>query len=81
MSDPSEYHATVSAAKEIAGESERITGLFEVRQPSDVGGAAVTAALATAGDSGGIIGSLVSKSSLRMPFNSLFSSGSVDVDA
>ena len=59
--------ATVSAANEIAGESERMTGLLEVRQPSDVGDAAETAAHATAGDSEGIIGLLVSGSSLRMP--------------
>ena len=31
--DLSEHHATVSAANEIAGESEKITGLLEVRQP------------------------------------------------
>ena len=32
-SDFAEHHATVAAAYETAGESERITGLLEVRQP------------------------------------------------
>ena len=48
---------------------------------SDAGDAAETPAHATAGDLEGIIGLLVSESSLRMPINSMNSSGSVDVDA
>ena len=92
MPDLFENHAFVSAANGIAGESEKITGLLEVRQPdsskfvdtepmhaeggdgdpvgvpvSDAGDAAETAAHVTAVDLEGIIGLLVSGSSLRMP--------------
>ena len=71
------FHVSVSAANEIAGDSERINGLLDVLQLSEVGNAAETAAHATAGDSEGIIGLLVSESSFRMPN----SSGCVDAVA
>ena len=43
--------ATVPAARAIAGDSERIHGLLEVPQLAEIGGAAESAAHATAGDS------------------------------
>ena len=54
VSDLSEHHATVCAANEVADESERVTGLLEVRQLDSskfVGSAAVHA--------GGGVGDLV----------------------
>ena len=65
-----------------AGRSrEQIAGESEVPQLAEVGGAAETAAHATAGDSEGIIGLRVSQSSFRIPINSLNSSGCVDAVA
>ena len=95
--DLSENHAFVSAANETAGEirqpdSSKFVDTEAMHDEggdgdlvgvpvSDAGDAAETAVHATAGDLEGIIGLLVSGSSLRMPINSLNSSGSVDVDA
>ena len=79
---------------ETVGENERITGLLQVDTalaavPTagefprlvEVGGAAETAAHATAGDCEGIVGLHVSQSSFCMPINSLNSSGCVDAVA
>ena len=71
VQNPASLHAS-------AGENEEITGLLEVRE-SDCMRAG--AAVATAGEREGIVGFRGSDSSLRMPINSLNSSGSVDVDA
>ena len=64
---------------ETDGDSVRISELLE--EPQLVGGAAESAAHATAGDSEGIIGLHVSHSSRVLPINSSNSSGCFGVDA
>ena len=72
---------TVSATVATAGDSERVPWILEVPQLAEIGGAAESAAHATADDSEGIIGLRVSQSSFCMPINLSNSSGCVDVDA
>ena len=62
---------------ETDGDSVRISELLEVPQLAEVGGAAESAAHATAGDSEGIIGLHVSHSSRGLPINSSNSFGCV----